>query len=350
MSSHDPVVLVLGAGFSRTAGHPVMAEFRKVVTELATNPGSPLAEQERLWFKSVLDYRWRAQALYGYLNFDLDNLENLFGLLDMECSLGDKDDPFLRASRWALIFTLVKTLETTRKPMLGRLQDEVTACKRAATFGELRERTKYPAHPLAPYVSFLQNLRPHDAIITFNYDTVIEEALLALSIGSDYGFSSFASPGVQYAIPVLKLHGSVNFRQREDGAVEVVDYEFLEESTKEYYSGGAPLIVPPTWNKGALTSAIQTIWQRAATRLRAAARIVFIGYSLPETDVGFRYLLANSLLANQLFPAVAVMDPDPIARERYDRLFADVLKQQGRYIAFDATFPKVPSGLLRPTS
>ena len=318
-----------------------MAEFRRVVTELGTNPASPLTEQERLWFESVLMYRRRVEALNGCVNFNLDNLENLFGLLDMEASLTSADDFLVAVSRAALVFTLVKTLELTRSPIRDPLLGHITAAQNEGNREEARRGTKDPAHPLRHYAMFAEKLRTHDAVVTFNYDTVLEESLLASSIGPDYGFGEFVWPKVTSSIPVLKLHGSVNFKEKSNGEVEVVDFELLHETTSAYYDGGTPLLVPPTWNKGALTSIIQTIWQEAARRLRNAARIIFIGYSLSETDLSFRYLLANSFLANQRLPEVLVFDPDPVTRRRYSGFFADILKNQDRYTESSAGFPNV---------
>ncbi len=322
-----------------------MADFRKVITELGTSPESSLTKQERKSFRNILDYRWRSQTLYGYLNLDLDNLENLFGLIDMESSLAPRSDKLAVANRADLIFTLVKTLELTRKPAPEQLQKEIDESTGSADRNKLRATIRKARHPLGKFVFFAQRLRPHDAIITFNYDTVIEEALLGLSIGPDYGFLDYAWPNVNAKFPVLKLHGSVNFKRASTDssngeAVSIVDPELLTNATSAYYDGGSPLLIPPTWNKAALSGPLMEVWQKASARLSAAHRIVFIGYSLPETDLGFRYLLANSLLANQELQDIVVMDPSQDTRRRFASFFADALKSQQRYVEVAQSFPR----------
>ena len=115
MSHHDPMVVVLGAGYSSAAGHPLMAEFATVVTQLANDRESGLRENERIRFKKVLDYRSQMQRLYAYLNLDLDNLEHLFSLIDMEASLSPQAVNQATELQEDLVFVLVKTLELTLK-------------------------------------------------------------------------------------------------------------------------------------------------------------------------------------------------------------------------------------------
>lgn len=54
-----------------------------------------------------------------------------------------------------------------------------------------------------------------------------------------------------------------------------------------------PFIVPPTWNKSSSTTpSLQNVWMRAAKALANAENIIVIGYSLPATDMFFKYLFA----------------------------------------------------------
>ncbi len=55
--------------------------------------------------------------------------------------------------------------------------------------------------------------------------------------------------------------------------------------------------MPPTWRKvfgGGLTE----VWSKAITTLTEATRIIIIGFSMPSTDVHFKYLLAAGLRGN----------------------------------------------------
>ncbi len=59
----------------------------------------------------------------------------------------------------------------------------------------------------------------------------------------------------------------------------------------------SPLLITPTWNKS-FTSQLADIWKKAVLALRAATRVIILGYSMPPTDQHFRYLLAAGLQDN----------------------------------------------------
>ena len=329
-------MIVLGAGFSVVAGHPVMADFATVVTTLATDPHTPLREDERERFRRVLEYRSSLQRLYGFLYLDLDNVEHLFGLLDMESSLSPGVSGAL--PREDLIFVLVKTLELTYR-IAPELNEKLAQYKRGGSLQAIREiRRTESRHPSRSYYEFVQALRPHDIILTFNYDTVLEDALLAAGIGPHYVTGEPAWSGISRTQSVLKLHGSVNFIESKNGDVSVVDFELLEKTTDRYYEQGQPLLVPPTWNKTSPSPLIQQIWTEASRALERASRLVFIGYSLPETDLFFRYLLANALVHNEILQAVSVLDPAQQTRERYASFVSEALRNQGKFQAIDNVF------------
>jgi hypothetical protein len=67
-------------------------------------------------------------------------------------------------------------------------------------------------------------------------------------------------------------------------------------------------IIPPTWRK---TAAGETVFARllgeALKHMRLAARIVIVGYSMPNTDSYFRYLLAEAL-GTPTLPSIEVWD------------------------------------------
>ena len=56
-----------------------------------------------------------------------------------------------------------------------------------------------------------------------------------------------------------------------------------------------PLLIAPTHLKNYRNPHIAQVWYAAEQELRAAERVVFIGYSLPDDDVEVVYLLKRSL-------------------------------------------------------
>lgn len=309
-----------------------MSQFAGVVQELTTNKQSALSDDERAKFQSVLDYRWKMHPLYAYLNLDLDNLEHLFSLIDMETSLkpGQSEPQALRDN---LIYVLVKTLELTLLHAPG-YQLQISPFLRGGIMDKIR-MTRINSVYVESYSDFVSHLRAHDTIVTFNYDTVLEDAMLVHYIGPDYCIEGKPTwwktdPNV----PVLKLHGSSNFVEKDDGALEIVDHERLEHTTDHYYKIGKPLLIPPTWNKRLLQGTIREIWSMAGEALRSASRIVFIGYSLPETDLSFRYLLADSVADNAALRNIFVIDPAETTMQRYESFISEPFKRQGKLQMF----------------
>ena len=120
------------------------------------------------------------------------------------------------------------------------------------------------------------------------------------------------------SIPVLKLHGSINWAlcpQCKVVAPTEVDFwrpvsfiDVLDQpkavplpvgthiAELQHRCGSkldpVPVIVPPTWNKAANSGGLHAVWKRAARELGSADNIVVIGYSMPITDTFFKYLFA----------------------------------------------------------
>ena len=223
-------------------------------------------------------------------------------------------------------------------------------------------------HPSATYSQFAQMLyeswekrrtssdvAERDSIITFNYDVALDYALRFHNLGCTYGLPSVD----QNAHLILKLHGSLNWGICEPcgniqevelippGYREKLDLYFAasekqkvdaylspsliiyqtkcsecdKEDTEETLT---PLIVPPTWNKGDYHRHVQPVWERALKELRAAYRIIIIGYSMPETDSFFKHLLALALAENEEIQELIVINPakDETLRNRYQQFMA----------------------------
>jgi len=145
-------------------------------------------------------------------------------------------------------------------------------------------------------------LRPGDTIISFNYDTVIDRALVQVGgrrwrhperygvpvMGDSDVWEGSGGRGRPYEVPVrlLKLHGSTHWDRWDETKSAVV-------LSRDDYGLANPLIVPPAWNKGMAEEApFPLLWKAARRALHQARALVLIGYSLPSTDLLFRALLA----------------------------------------------------------
>jgi hypothetical protein len=172
------------------------------------------------------------------------------------------------------------------------------------------------------------------SVITFNYDPLIE---FGLFFGNGYDYSLSNDPRSTGRIPLLKLHGSLNWgvcaecraivpfhlgdyinrfqlvpRYRQSEHLQLLD--FLR-AMKIAHCGKAveqvPVILPPTWNKTEYSPTLTHIWREAASQLSDAENIFVCGYSLPETDAFFKHLFALGAVGNSLIQRFWVFDPDP---------------------------------------
>jgi hypothetical protein len=158
------------------------------------------------------------------------------------------------------------------------------------------------------------------------------------------------------AIPLLKLHGSVNWAtvdrdverlldivgdlevRDEKNMVPLIDriemkdvwqkdYIILYESYEKARGlSASPLLAPPTAQK-VLTGGLSGVWDAAVEALRGATRIIVVGYSLPLTDHHFRYLMAAGLRDNISLRKIFFVNPalknDQERKTLEDRLFGE---------------------------
>lgn len=156
----------------------------------------------------------------------------------------------------------------------------------------------------------LENLLESTTFISTNYDILIDNAIGDLFVPdslrwTDYavGFtnptlaSEWSTPDVK-AIPLLKLHGSLNwlscptcsdlaitpFRK---GALDFVTCSFCETLM-------IPIIIPPTFYKDMTNVFLAQVWNRAEFMLRNATHVIFCGYSFPDADMHVKYLLKRA--------------------------------------------------------
>ena len=165
------------------------------------------------------------------------------------------------------------------------------------------------------------------SVITFNYDDILDETLWNTPFeGSGtpfwnpdggYGFYCRSSQGIPQARPfqgtvsdtlILKLHGSINWRYRvgnksPHGPSEIFHHEQWDRASQypahliEPHLEANPFIVPPVLIKSELTAhpVLRHIWKLAYDTIASAGRIVFIGYSFPETDLAARTLFRETI-------------------------------------------------------
>jgi hypothetical protein len=361
---NDHNVYILGAGFAADAGLPLVKDFMNRMRDAAawlqgqTGRGPEVEAIER-----VLEFRLRAAAAAYRVPLDVENIEELFSLAS-----ASGDEKLSKAMPLAIAATLDYARNTaplppnplfnlgkcsipnwTKPPNWGAPAAHIAASNQH----EQPKRDWYGCPPYEFYVGVMcgyfnpKSLDRRDTIITFNYDTILEDALRGLGFAPDYGLPDelveYVDPSERVKgtgtnwITVLKPHGSVNWaalspEQQErfvrrflqvemnklidEGAVSAQSlrelsarsfervairrlrvYKDYESLRKDEFWSGSLFLVPPTWQKR-FGSYLGAVWDRAVAALRTATRVIILGYSIPPTDLHFRYLVAAGLQDN----------------------------------------------------
>lgn len=98
-------------------------------------------------------------------------------------------------------------------------------------------------------------------------------------------------------------------------------------------------IMPPTWKKDINSFLGQ--WQLLRFYLKTVRRIVFIGYSLPRSDLYMRHFLGLALADADYVPKVYVWNPSMKRGEDTWKNYCETfepLKREGRLYAIDKPF------------
>lgn len=205
-------IIVLGAGFSRPAGFPLASELWRQIRELAPHlegRASKLNDDLKTYF----DYLNDCDGMH--LKSEEVNFEKFMQFLDIEHFLGPRgSDTWSTEGNEGTVVT---------KTLIGRILAQSSAALSAIP--EL-------------YLEFARRLRPHDVIITFNYDTLLELALDAVAkpyrlFPTRYKMvSEFGATGGddRDEVVILKVHGSIDWFDRKG-------FEWLEALHKRE---GAP--------------------------------------------------------------------------------------------------------------
>jgi hypothetical protein len=320
----DHNVYILGAGFSADAGLPLINGFLARMREAAHWLKNNNRNDEAKSIEDVLEFRLKASGTAYRSNIDVENIEELFSLA--AASEGESHTDYVTE---AIAATLDVAQRTSSEPdalltpqVLQGVPHRwrVLGQEGANLGGYTHSCPLYHLYSgiLAGY--FCEPRNGRNTVITFNYDTLVEDALHDLRIPFHYGLSNDAAslePGAKcspqdtlISIPILKLHGSMNWANPANG----------DERIRIYGSYGdlqgnqeRVLLLPPTWRK-AFGGHLKGVWNTALKAITEATRIITIGFSMPPTDTHFKYLLAAGLrdnisLLRMIFVNPAFNDP-----------------------------------------
>lgn len=309
----EKVVFILGAGFSKPAGAPLVDGFLKEARDIYANENDSLEKNEKDFFSKVFKYHGDLAKARTRTKFDIDNIEDFFSILDI--NIASSKESALKEIRKALVYVIIKTLE------------------------QLIDQDRYSL-----YYKFLQDLcglqeQYQYSFITFNYDLILERSLENGACSYNYCLHPDEFPIESIQKKILKLHGSSNWLFcSQCSKITILNQKALgnlySQKCNSCGLGVVPLLIPPTWNKRFDSVFIENVWHFAFEELRQANRIIIIGYSLPPTDIYFRDFLTLCLKDSDPLKRIVVIDPNKSIKERYESFFETDFSR--RYLNFIA--------------
>lgn len=305
MDPRQRAVWVLGAGFSRSLGGPLLSDlfsdrlFRDLSIRYQTN--------------RFLDEMIRAvRTLYGEETLasggdrPWKDAEEFLDFID-RIDPGDPD-PYL-VSRLVPYGLIEDDLSLLRWPKLVL----AAACSQF-----LSKDTVYTERWM-PYVRWAQSLGPNDLVLSFNYDQ-IPELLNSQKLSQFNIITPDINGGVQLkeddlwkGVPkVLKLHGSVGWEITKSG---VIFHGPMEDPMQ--YKGQVLIATPGDSKRAVVNSKLKELWELSRVALQETDAIVFLGYRFPETDAEARRLILEAIVesSKSQLEIYTVLGPDLVGRD-----------------------------------
>lgn len=278
-------------------------------------------ERERAAIEEVLTFRKRAASAALRVSLDVENIEDLFSLAAASSGQYASEETVSTA-----IAATIDYSRRTAKPKffeanVDHVFEKPEGWERHGQGGPVYAVYRIPYYDV--YAGLISGKAcsnqtfPQNTVITFNYDTVLEDSLTNWKVPVWYGFeegsviyddsSNYSRVKTEDALSVLKLHGSVNWAQPagEDDMLRVYgSYDYIVGTNRQ------SVLVPPTWRK-TFGGALSGVWNNAVKALTEATRVILVGFSIPPTDIHFRFLMAAGLQDNISLRNIYCYNPEP---------------------------------------
>lgn len=278
-------------------------------------------------------------------SLDLVNVESVFGAFEMAQTL--RTFPGLNADEIQLL------VESMTRVIVATVE-------LGLAYGQRPDGINSPA-PYGDFAKLLADLASKTgtvAVLTFNYDTALEHAIIHTHSRRDVFYALEGDEAPKGATTFLKLHGSLNWFHCEGDvhhphhavAWPIRDALRSARQLKSHREGfshfrlnpsqftppcggtiGPAVIVPPTWSKGEYHRQIANVWARAARELNEAENIIVVGYSLPASDSFFPLLYGLGTVGDTPLHRFWVFDPDESVGVRFSNMLGPGARQRFRH-------------------
>ncbi|XZE45347.1 hypothetical protein SH467x_000584 [Pirellulaceae bacterium SH467] len=255
-------VWIIGAGFSRHAGGPLMNELFSKKPEL-------LRRKNKIAFFEEVGRLYRS---YGPTNIRVEE---------------DAKNAIL----WNDPEQFLELLDTDIEVRWGREPLKLSSMKYHAILRLCYEVNYYIERLLPhsdrvqPYRHWLSSIGKSDTIISFNYDSLVETIAGFINKDIEVCFTERSSCNDRPRL--LKLHGSVNLDP--------------EGKFRPYHSDDPceRLIATPGSSKGKSIDTFRNLWDEASKAISEANYVYILGYRFPESDSSALMRLLHPMRSNE---------------------------------------------------
>ena len=176
-----------------------------------------------------------------------------------------------------------------------------------------------------------------DNIVSFNYDTLLEESMAKETNWNPRDGYGVRVSGVRGSwcknwfikhkqrnagFKILKMHGSLNWKGKSGDRIILKDRPYVVRQNR---SGNpareAVLFLPPSYLKAVNKYPYNAIWKQARSSIEHADALVILGYSLPQNDflvrAFFSEIIRHRHASNRMIRQIVIINPDGGVRENF---------------------------------
>jgi hypothetical protein len=292
-------VWILGSGFSRALGGPLLNELL-----------SQSALQELQLAHPELDLRQefaKVQRVYAYglesgLWADAETFLDRLDVAARKPNSGSRRQVRIAIDRRSINFAEPVTLwnqepiaSQSCKVLSGEARRFVAL--QCARFTDSHDEGLESWQAYRSWFKKIWHLGPNHRIVTLNYDTVLEKlgAEVTLPIEAQSRDSMYIQDVPGANVRVLKLHGSVGWKKAGDS------YELAPEDWKlpECDSSEIAIASPGPTKHEIVAGPLKNLWDAAIEAIQQADSIIFVGYRFPPSDAEARSRILGAIGKNK---------------------------------------------------
>jgi len=288
MADDPKTVWILGSGFSKGLGGPLLYELLTEKARLETNDQYPSAPNRNAVYHLYAKYGPSGAKYWAHAE---DFLEFVDAAIEEPSSTRRQ---FLERLVNGLGLPDGMLVENFRKLAILAVSLE------CSTFVD---RGFVDSETWEPYVGWARERGPNDTVITFNYDQVLEKLGTAEGVNL-IGARTVVRPGTKDEIKgrcqIYKLHGSTTWGIDKDGGFgpfDTCDFVSLAGAPGNVYRN--LIATPGATKRGHCEGLLKPLWVKAMQKISEADVIVFMGYRFPPSDSHSRKMLMGAIRANR---------------------------------------------------